>query len=296
MATIYTLRHHLPGLISGATTKLIRPILTTAWPFGLLGLLGTISLNTDIIMIGWFKAAASVGYYSTAQKPIQLLYALPAIIGGGLFPALARFAALGDGVRLRALVERALGTVLAIATPLAILGLLLGDYAIELVFGPEYRPAATSFRILALTLPIVYPATILGNTLFALNAERKFTAYVLVGVVSNFLGNLLLIPRYGIAGAAIATIIAQLLSNLLFWTTMKKLLPTSLRRYAPPVALSGLIMALSIFILILLDTPPIFAALLGGAAYAATFTLLGGTQLFASFFKNSDMETLEVAS
>ena len=51
-----------------------------AWPFALMGLLGTIMASTDILMLGWLRDAKDVGLYSAAIKPVQTIYAISGIV------------------------------------------------------------------------------------------------------------------------------------------------------------------------------------------------------------------------
>ena len=69
-------------------------------------------------MVGWFREAEHVGFYSAAQKPIALLYILPSLIVGGFFPALARLAKK-DEEKFRQIFERALTMITTIAFPVA---------------------------------------------------------------------------------------------------------------------------------------------------------------------------------
>ena len=85
----FILRKNFKNILKNFNRKLIRPILAKAWPFGLLSIMGVIMLNTDIIMLGWLRAEAEVGYYSASQKLIQLLYVLPSLLAISIFPVLS---------------------------------------------------------------------------------------------------------------------------------------------------------------------------------------------------------------
>lgn len=222
IAIFFALRKYLGNLLRAFRKELIGPILKTAWPFGLLGLLGVIMLNTDIIMLGWLRAPEEVGYYSAAQKIIQLLYVLPALFSISVFPALAR-TAVSDPNYAKKLLERSVALAIAAAVPIAILGVLLGDWLIPLLFGPAYLAAASTFKILSLTVLIVYPAGVIGNAIFAYDATKYLALFVGAAAISNVFFNLLLIPRFGIEGAAFATILAELLSNAILWRKIKQI-------------------------------------------------------------------------
>ncbi|MDO8584819.1 MAG: flippase [bacterium] len=221
VATGVALRGHYSNILKNFSLHLIIPILTTAWPFGLMGLMGAIMLNTDIIMLGWLRPASEVGYYSVAQKLILLSYVFPQLIATSIFPPLSR-AVIADGALAKNLLEKSVAFVVLIAAPITIIGFLLATPIITIVFGAAYGPAIPAFRLLMLTVLIVYPSTLLGNAIFAYDKQRSFLTFVLVAIFGNAIFNLLLIPSYGILGAAAATVATQLITNALIWRKMKR--------------------------------------------------------------------------
>lgn len=220
-AIFFALRRHVGNLLRHAKKELVGAIIKTAWPFGLLGLLGVIMLNTDIIMLGSLVTPEEVGFYAAAQKIIQLLYVLPALFSISVFPALAR-AASSNPESARRILEQSVALAIAVAVPIALLGVFLGDWIIPFLFGKAYMPAAAVFKILSLTVLIVYPAGVIGNAIFAYDATKYLALFVGAAAISNVAFNLILIPPLGIEGAALATILAELFSNAILWKKIKQ--------------------------------------------------------------------------
>ncbi|HEY4475568.1 MAG TPA: flippase [Candidatus Paceibacterota bacterium] len=219
-AIFFALKSHFKNMWKSFRFALVKPILMTAWPFGLLGLMGVIMLNTDIIMLGWLRTAEEVGYYAAAQKIIQLLYILPAIIAISIFPIMSRLI-IANPLSVKRILEKAVSVSILIAAPIAAFGILFGDLIINLFFGPEYAQSILPFRILVATVLIVYPSSLIGHAIFVYDQQKSFAGFVAVAVSSNILLNLLLIPPFGINGAAAATILTQLMTNSLIWRKMK---------------------------------------------------------------------------
>jgi O-antigen/teichoic acid export membrane protein len=217
----YSLRNHLNHLFKNFKGGLIKPILGAAWPFGLLGLIGAITLNTDIIMLGWMKSAHEVGLYAAAQKPIQLLYIIPTLIATSIFPRMAKFAKT-DRLQTRHLLTEYGSFLVLFSIPIILLGILFGGSFMHLLFGQEYASATLTFQILMFTIAIVYPSILVANAIFAYNEQRQFVRFVFTALFGNILFNLLLIPSFGIEGAAISTILTQLITNTLMWRAIKK--------------------------------------------------------------------------
>lgn len=222
VAIFYTLHRHFRNIFRNFKFSLIKQILLTAWPFGLMGLMGAIMLNTDIIMLGWLRSAEEVGYYSAAQKIIQLLYVLPTLIATSIFPVIARMVAQ-NAVFVKTTLEKATAIIVLISVPITLIGLIFAGPIINLLYGIEYTPAILTFRILMATILIVYPSTLIGNAIFAYDQQKSFIWFVLVATVGNVFFNFLLIPKFGIEGAAASTVITQLLTNALIWYKMKRI-------------------------------------------------------------------------
>ncbi len=113
--------------------------------------------------------------------------------------------------------------MLLIAIPLAAVTFLLAPQIISLAFGNAYTDATLTFQILALTLLIVFPSTVLGNALFAYDGQKFFLKYVIFSATANAVLNYVLIKPWGIEGAAIATIATQLISNTMLYIKVKKI-------------------------------------------------------------------------
>ena len=184
-------------------------MISSAWPMALNSIIGAFMLNTDVLMLGWWRSAKEIGYYSASQRIIQVFYSLPAIIASAIFPAISRLIGEKDEIKIKLLMEKGLTIVFLIAIPLVVGGIILGKPIINLVYGKEYLPAAIVFQMLIITNLIIFPATLISNTLLAYNKQKAMVLNILIGGIGNIIFNSILIPRWGMIGSSIATIIAQ---------------------------------------------------------------------------------------
>jgi len=206
--TVFAIRTYLNKLFSNFTRKLIKPILISVWPFAIINFLGASLFYTSILMLGWMHTALELGFYSAAQRPIQLLTVLSIIIATSILPALSRWATK-EANKFKLLLEQSLSMVMLLAIPLTIGGIVLGDQVIILLYGTDYTSAAIIFRLLALSFLATFPFTIISNAIFAADIQRKFIPHMTLGAIINVILNIYLIPKLGALGAAIATIISQ---------------------------------------------------------------------------------------
>lgn len=276
IVAIFLLRSYLKDLLTHFDKKLLGPLFNAAWPFGLVGVLGAVMINTDTIMIGWMQNATQVGFYSAAQKPILLLYILPSLIAGAFFPSLSRFAHK-EKEKFKSLLESGLTFVFLLSIPFAVGIFLTADKLTYLFYGAEYEPAILTLKILSITVLSAYPASLIGNSIFAYNLQKILVAYSAIGALGNIFFNYLLIPVWGINGAAIATLFTQTLSVGFIWWKMKKLNYFEVINFKNlwKIILSTILM--SIFVILLdnfLSIPILITIPLAGAIYLLSLLIL----------------------
>lgn len=256
---------------------LVRPIIMEGLPFGLMGMLGTLMLNIDTLMVGWLTAAGdaarTLGIYAAAQRPVQVLYIIPAILGTAFFPALARLAG-GDKDRFRKILENALSFSFLLAIPLVVGGLILGQKLILLLFGAEFISGTPTFMVLLFTLLVVFPGNFVANAVFAYDSQKSFLLYLASGLVVNVTLDLILIPPLGIFGSALATLAAQTLANLIIWRKLRSLQEFRILRHLPRMLAAGAGMGVAVFALDLAGLPVLLTVALGAGAYFLCLYLL----------------------
>lgn len=245
-ATIFSLRKHLKNLFLNFRRRLVRPIMGAAWPFVVSGLLGSLMINTDILLIGFFLSAEQVGIYSAADRPIQILYLLPAIIATSVFPILSRIANK-DVKKTREVLEKILSLAYLVSIPLVLGGIVLGGDIIRVFFGSQYTGAVMSFRILLATLSINFAAVIFTNAIFAHDKQRDLIKFAALGGIANVILDIILIPKFGITGSAFATLFAQIIGNIYIWRKMQTIVSFSVLPKLKKIAFSAIIMALIVF-------------------------------------------------
>lgn len=245
---LYLVRNYIRQFISRFEKALIKPILSASIPMSLATILGVIMINTDIVLLGWFTDATSVGLFAAAQKPVTLLFAIPSLMAAGIFPALARFAEKDQSL-FRLLNEKSIVAVLLFALPLAVGFLLTGKEIIHLLYGSEYLPATLTMQILALTLITMFPMSMLNNGIFAYNKQKFLVKVGVVGVVVNAVLDIILIPILGIAGCAIATVGTQAITSASIWFKMKQINNFSVIGNLKKIILATILMGVSVWFL-----------------------------------------------
>jgi len=96
---------------------------------------------------------------------------------------------------------------------------LLSDTIIPLLFGASFENAIPTFRIATFLILVLGYSNLFGTqVLVSFDAENKMLISTLCGAITNFVLNLLLIPRYYQNGAIVASVISEILVT---WLTFK---------------------------------------------------------------------------
>lgn len=249
IATFLVIKKYIKRLLFGFSSRLIKYILASAWPFAISGILGMLMLNADIIILGWLRSPQEIGFYSAATRIVQLLYILPGVLGASTLPIFSRLANR-DNQKMRLLIEQLLLVLFLVSLPMALGGIILGKQIMSFIFGGGYEPGAIPFQILMATLLIDYPAVILSFAIFSYNRQKELIAYSALGGIINIILDFLLIPKFGLAGCASATLAAQLISNGYLWRTIKRINYFQVLPYLKKVIGSSAIMAIIVFMLL----------------------------------------------
>ena len=272
LLVLFVLRKDLKGIFTKFEKKLVKPILSKAWPFAIMGLLSGFMINIDTIIIGAFRNATELGLYAAAQRPIQLLYLFPGLIAASIFPILTKLIHEGKGEAVKRVLEKVLPAVFAAALPIALGGIILARPLISLIFGAEYDGSVFTFQLLLSTLLFVFPGTIIGNTIFAFDRQKIFIFSTGTGAITNVVLDLVLIPAYGIWGSAIATIVSQVLVTVINWNYLKKITGFSISKHMAKITLATILMGAATFALLYLGMNVILnvvvsAVIFGSALY-----------------------------
>ncbi len=272
---VVLLRQRFAKVLSHFNLRLAAPLLRAAWPIALMGSLGAFMLNIDIVMLGFYRDAEAIGLYAAGQKIIQLLYIFPTIIAASAFPVFSRFVKEKSAAESRALFEKILRIICLVAIPLSAGGLAIAPSVIRFLYGAAYVPAIPAFRILLLTPLLLFPGVIMSNFILAHDKQKRIAPFVILASAGNVVFNLLFIPPLGIAGAALATIGAQLLYNGGVYAIAKRLTPfTFTKRLSIPLT-AALVMGVCAVILQVFGLNAVLNILFSLAVYLGMLHLLG---------------------
>ncbi len=196
-------------------SKLGKELVKFSIPLMLTGIAGFVMTWTDTLMLGYYLGSEVVGLYNGAA-PIARLLPLFLNSAGLIFPPLATVLYAHGKIEELGRVYQVLTKWIFLATfPLFALMFLFPEATIGFFFGSKYLPAAPALRILAVGFMFHTLLGLNGLSLIVIR-ESSFIMYsTLVSAGINVVLNALLIPTYGIEGAATATAVSYFVTNAL---------------------------------------------------------------------------------
>ena len=193
---------------------LVLPIFKRSAPLVMSALLGLVVYNSDLIFLRIFRDATTVGYYAAAYTLVSFLTNLGLVYTQSLTPALTRVARVSE-IRDR-LYQGSAAQVFAITLPIALGGAWLAGDIIGTIFGAEFQePSARALQLLLWSIPLAMAREVNYVALVVAGHQTKILRLTTFSAVMNIGLNILLIPRYGITGAATATVSTELFRMLL---------------------------------------------------------------------------------
>ncbi len=159
----------------------------------------------DTLMLTYYRTLEEVGVYNVVLPSALLFLFASQAISIVLFPLISELKGKGDVKRINQCV-RVLHTYAFIVLVPAILAVFVyGNLFISIFFGAEYVSGVSAFKILLIGVIAFSVSKINQDVIAALGKPQIVTIIIGVAAGLNLVGNLLLIPTYGIVGAAITT-------------------------------------------------------------------------------------------
>lgn len=192
-----------------------KQLIKDAWPLILSGLMIVIYMRIDQIMIKKMLDVASVGNYAAAVRLSESWYFVPLALTQSLFPAILSAKKQNEDLfntRMEQLYALLFWLGIIVALPMT----FLSDWLVITLFGEGYQRAGSVLAIHIWAGVFVGLAAASGRWYVIHNLQVLTFSRNLIGAVVNIILNLLLIPKFGLNGAALATVISFTAAGFLF--------------------------------------------------------------------------------
>ena len=190
-------------------------MLHASWPLALSSVAIILNMKIDQVMLGQMIGDRPLGVFSAAVRLSEVWYFIPVAISASAFPFIAREADPAAAARRW---QQLYAAMLWLSVGAAVFTTLFGHWIVTTLYGPAFAPAAPVLAVhiwggVNVALGLVWSRWIMLE-----NRLRLVLMVQVIGAVLNIALNLVLIPRMGIMGAALATLGSYWISGTLSYT------------------------------------------------------------------------------
>jgi O-antigen/teichoic acid export membrane protein len=166
--------------------------------------------RSELLFLGRLSNANQVAYYAIpfalTERVVDLI---PGAVLGVLLPGLAYAQASADPARFGAVFNEALRYLALLTLPIAVAGIILAPFVIGLLYGPGFAPAAIVLQILLVSVIFGVLGQASRSALLGMEAQGLLLTTGVIAAILSIALDLVLIPQWNAAGAAIANTTVQ---------------------------------------------------------------------------------------
>jgi len=234
-------------------------------PYGISVIFLFVYFQIDMLMLSLMRPPIEVGIYAAAYRLIAVLLFIPGILTSVLYPILFQLG-VESKEKHRGTIEKIFKVLSAVGIPGSVLIFVLADPLLTWLYGGGYPESVPILMLLSWFFALECLSFSLGDVLTT--TDRQWTRAKIQGSAAllNIAINLYAIPRYGIYGASVATLITELYVFIAFyWIVRRYVYKIQTWRQLPVIALASLSMGLIAYLLRFLH--PLASASIAGMVY-----------------------------
>ncbi|MEC9491677.1 flippase [Flexistipes sp.] len=191
-------------------------------PFFLLGGIAIINTKLSVVIVGVFRPVEEVGFYRIAVTASTIISFLLMAVNMTIAPLISELYYGGKKDQLQRILTKTVRFIFTIGLMISIGYWVLGNFLISLFYGHEYLPAYLPLVILSLGQLINIGAGSVGIVLNMTGYQNDTVKGQVIAAISSVALNILLVPKYGLNGAAVATAGSFLIWNIVLLYFVKK--------------------------------------------------------------------------
>ena len=253
--------------------------------------LSSIYNKIDVTMLNMMATDESVGFYSYAQKTINMVLAMASAVTAALLPRLSYYYD-NDKEEFYRLLDKGFQILCVMTLPLAVVMALVAPQAVEFLYGEAFEPASLTIQLMCpLILIKGFGDLFCYQLVYSTKSERIILPAATLASVINIVANATLIPVLCQNGAVIASVFSELVTNTVQFIYMKKKVWFRIDKKALILGLfSTTTMAVSVLFIKQLNLPntiSFLAEVIGGTVVYITLNLAMKNALMLEFIEKA---------
>ena len=203
--------------------EFLKEFFKQAIPMAIASVCVVIYFRIDIVMLSYMnRTDAEIGWYSIAVRLIDALAVTPYLIMSAMFPILSRLSNSAEGEKIKEdamfslIVKKAFKYMTVISVVLTVAVFFSAKEIILLLYGERFINSVPALKCIIFMLPFMFINFIFVYVLTIKKKQNIMAVYSFLCIFINIGVNLLLIPSYGYIGAAISTVLTEMVLALLY--------------------------------------------------------------------------------
>ncbi len=206
-AMVYRIK--LNGKINRPKVSSWNPLIKKASPFMVFIVVSVIYGHIIILLLSTIRGDFETGIYSASWKIIVFFGAIPYSFGRALYPLFSKFSKSDKDV-METAYEYSLRYLLILSIPLTIGLYIIAEDILGILYRGEYRDTVAVFKTMIWTIPFLFMNGSLKMVLWGSDRTKISSKNLAIACIALILGGFLLIPRYGVIGAAASIVLAEM--------------------------------------------------------------------------------------
>lgn len=196
-----------------------KTILVSSWLMMLAASASHLFMKIDQVMVKYYLGEVSVGLYAAAVRLVEVWYFVPGLICGSLFPAIINAKKINEVIYKKRL-DRLYMLLGGIAVLIAVPSTLLAPWVVKMLFGSAFAGSAGILRIYVWSGVGLF--LLWGYQQYLMSEDRLMVIFYLYlsSMLLNIVLNIVLIPKFGLNGAAWATLFSYSAGPLFIFSRM----------------------------------------------------------------------------
>lgn len=218
---LWAMRHFCAASLPFRITLPAWPSLVkSGLPFGIISLMLIIAFSIDTVMLSKFEPDYVVGWYAVAYGFVFSINFLFRGFREAIVPSLSRIF-VDDRAEVDRWYYRSVKAITGISIPIAVGGMIVAVPLILFLYTDEFLPSGFILKILIWDLPFIMFSSFCGNMTTIIHEERAAARIYTINTIANVGLNLYAIPRFGIVGASLVTVVTDLIGSLQFYVLLR---------------------------------------------------------------------------
>jgi O-antigen/teichoic acid export membrane protein len=222
IASILFLQNKIKGLKLLKKQCEKKEILDVAYTIVFTGMSILLYTQSDIWILGMLTSTETVGIYGVVAKIVLLVYFPMMALSSIMFPLISSIYASGNLDEFRKVVSESTRWILSMAMPIILILILEGKYILKYFYGPEFSTGYAALVILIVGQMIKAFAGLIAVILMMTGEHKVYMKITIIFGLVNIVLNFLLVPRYGMIGAAVATAFSLSIIDIISIYIIKK--------------------------------------------------------------------------